>query len=128
MEEVNRLNHSRKKAEEERNHSLANKLSSIIVSRFEIMKRLYESRADLEQVLQSYLKLMGETKLKTSELKIKLWEKYKKINSSKASMENLRAIIDEILNTKEDTAKDDKKDDLIMDNIPDDLPDYLKEV
>ena len=98
-----------------------------------MLRKLYESLSDMRQVEISYYKLIGDAKLKSSEIKFKAWKEYKKLNTSTKDIMNMLA---EILYSK-DGAQDENiilnkksKNELIMDNIPDDvdLPEYLNDI
>jgi hypothetical protein len=115
QDEINHLEMKRKEAVSKGNYTYAEKLNRAIISRTEILKRLYESRADTEQTLQSYYKLLIESNLKGSELKVKVWERFKKSNTDTDTDKLLiKRLVNELL--KQTTNQQQNDDVLLMES------------
>jgi len=81
-EEIEKLRIQKIKAEKDKKYQLAKMLGSAILGHLRMAKNLYESRADIEQTLQQYMKMLTDIEIKTSELKLKAWERFKKDKES----------------------------------------------
>jgi len=114
-EEIEKLRIQKIKAEKDKKYQLAKMLGSAILGHLRMAKNLYESRADIEQTLQQYMKMLTDIEIKTSELKLKAWERFKKDKETDDKYK--QEIVKVVQNLVNSALK--KSEQLIMESSPD---------
>jgi len=123
-DEIEKLRIQKTKAEKDKKYQLAKMLGSAILGYLRMAKNLYESRADIEQTLQQYMKMLTDIEIKTSELKLKAWERFKK---DKESDDKYKQEIVKIVQNLVNSALKKTDHHLIMENSPHDTDSKVSE-
>lgn len=136
-EEIDELRMNAHRAKEDKNYSLYNKINSTIAARIDLLKKLYESRADLEGILQKYYDTMLSSEFKYYDQKLKAIKELNKGDDDNNVAEIVKNFIISISGANQNKtgkknlstqSKKNKKNDLelIMEEI--DLPEEFKEL
>jgi uncharacterized protein YoxC len=84
-EEIEELTESAEKAKSDKNYSLYNVLRRTIAQRIDLLKKLYESRADLEGILQKYYDSIMNYKTKVYESELKTFKEIQKLEDTSSA-------------------------------------------
>jgi len=139
--EIDELRLAAEDAKRKKNHSLYNVLRRNIANRIDLVKKLYESRADIEAILQKYYEMIANYQIKYIDQMIKTYKELSKEKDDSSIKDILNEFILKISaqgSTIQHQAQKNSDDSLIMDNqgydkndelIEDiDLPDEMKSI
>jgi len=126
--EIEELKVQADKAQENKNYSLYASLRKAIASRLDLIKKLYESRADLEGILQKYYDALLTTEFKYYEYKLKTIKDLYKESDDNVTSSIIKNFILKLSQQESNTNKNEKESTLIMEGDDDivDLPDEFK--
>ena len=128
--EIEELKIQADKAYENKNYSLYASFRRTIASRLDLIKKLYESRADLEGILQKYYDVLLSTEFKYYEYKLKtVKDLYKDSidNTTSALIKNfILKLSQQDINTNKKSEGSSQKGELILEDEEVDLPDEFK--